>query len=287
MNTRRRALASAALCSGAALAAVAGLWLALAPVPVSEHVTPAALSPHETSIEFETPADSILRVGINALTDAFPLPPTTTTITATSLPPSASLSDDRRMLVFAPVTPGTITATVELRDANGEISGTARVKIIATMGVRPLPDPTGRLEIPGVLDAELGRMAVVDGRVSPPDFRRAFLVEGYGEPRDPSSSTVFVVMHSSVSLPAIGSALVHDGQPTVKPGAEIIVDGVQFRATESFFTPKADLTGIDRLWDGSADLVLLSCRPRPGGAVAHLVVVAERVVVDGLRPDAF
>ena len=286
MSVRRRALASAALFSGAALAFAAGLWIALTPGPIPELDAPAVF-PHATNAEFETPINSVLRIGVNALTDAFPLPPTTTTIAATSLPPGASLSDDRRQLVIAPVSPGTIIATVELRDANGEISGTARARIIVTTDARPLPDPTGRLEIPGVLDAELGRMAVVDGRVSPPDFRRAFLVEGYGEPRDPSSSTVFVVMHSSVSLPAIGSALVHDGQPVVKPGAEIVVDGIQFRATEAFFVAKPDLAGVDRLWDGSADLVILSCRPRPGGAAENLVIVAERVPVDVMRPDAF
>ena len=286
MSGRRRVFASAALFSGAALAAVAGLWIALTPGPIPELDAPAVF-PHATNAEFETPINSVLRIGVNALTDTLPLPPATTTLVPTALPPGASLSDDRRQLVIAPVSPGTIIATVELRDANGEIFGTAHVKIIATMGATPLPEPTGRLEIPGVLDAELGRMAVVDGRVSPPDFERAFIVEGYGEPRDPNSSTAFIVMHSSVSLPAIGSALVRDGQPTVKPGAEIVVDGAQFRATESFFVPKADLTGIDRLWDGSAGLVLLSCRPRPGGADENLVVVAERVVVDVTRPDAF
>ena len=214
MSERRWALAaSAALFSGAALAAVASLFLALTP-----------------------------------------------TVEAPAIPP--------------------ITAATEN-------PGTARVNLIANPGARPLPGPTGRLKIPGILDAELGAMGVTNGRVSPPDFERAFIVEGYGSPREATGSTVFVVMHSSASLPAIGSALVHEGQPVVKPGAEIVVDGVQFRATEAFFVAKPDLTGVDRLWAGSADLVILSCRPRPGGAVENLVIVAERVVVDGLRPDAF
>ena len=81
--------------------------------------------------------------------------------------------------------------------------------------------------------------------------------------------------------------LVSDGQPVITPGTEIIVDGIQFRATESFFVAKPDLTGIDRLWDGSADLILLSCRPRPGGAVENLVVVAERVPVEKQSPRSY
>lgn len=124
--------------------------------------------------------------------------------------------------------------------------------------------PTGRLIVPSAhLNARMLTMKVPsDGILVPPDFGDVFLVDGYGSPLDPQSGTVFVAMHASpaASDHAVGSKLQNaKGIPTVKDGAQIVLDGAGYTVTGYRIVRKGSLVDQKDLWNGSHDLVLITC----------------------------
>lgn len=138
---------------------------------------------------------------------------------------------------------------------------------------------TGRLEIPGYLSAPLLHMAVPEsGILDPPTWFDAYLV-GSGSPRDPSGTTVFLLFHSGRgTTDAIGNAIVDrtTGTSALKVGAPLVVDGVRFSVTGTRIVAKGTLNEQADLWDGTHNLILVTCAQFSDARPSENMVVAAK-----------
>jgi hypothetical protein len=141
-------------------------------------------------------------------------------------------------------------------------------------------EATGRLEIPGYLSAPLLHMAVDEsGVLDPPTWFDAYAVDGYGSPRDVDSRTVFLALHSGRgTTDAIGNALVDrtTGTSTLEVGTPLVVDGVRFSVTGTRTLEKGTMSDQADLWDGTHDLILVTCSQYSDGRPSQNSVVAAR-----------
>jgi hypothetical protein len=142
-------------------------------------------------------------------------------------------------------------------------------------------EATGRLEIPGYLSAPLLHMTVPEsGILDPPTWFDVYLVENYAAPRDTNSgSTVFLALHSGRgTTDAIGNALIDrtTGTSALEAGAPLVVDGVRFSVTGTRTLEKGTMSEQADLWDGTHDLILVTCSQYSDGRPSQNSVVAAR-----------
>lgn len=141
----------------------------------------------------------------------------------------------------------------------------------------------GRFRIDSVgLNAPLNSMSVVDGIATPPGFRAAYLLRGYGtSPSTPDQGTVFVMMHSAMGYGlAPGNYLINKrtGNSKVATGTLVTVDGVNYRITGHENVKKNEINTRDDIWANTPNrLVIITCQQMNGKHTTHnSVFYAER-----------
>lgn len=137
------------------------------------------------------------------------------------------------------------------------------------------------------LEVPLVEMNVVRDVINPPTLTDAFLVRGFGSPREPGSGLVVVAMHAVRGGNAPGNAFFTMGATesplTVEVGDPLVVDGVEFAVTGSQVLGKDAAASSDAVWGRPAErdgeLVVITCLQRTwewGSAADNLVIFAQR-----------
>jgi hypothetical protein len=134
------------------------------------------------------------------------------------------------------------------------------------------------------LDVPLGSLDVVDHVIEPAGFTSAYWVRNLGvAPTDPASGTVFVVMHSlrgGGSAPGNALIDVGNGRARVQSGADLRVDGVDYRVVRTETVGKDDISHDSTIWANTPGrLVVITCLQRPDGRPS-----TENMVVEATRP---
>lgn len=144
------------------------------------------------------------------------------------------------------------------------------------MDIKPLD---GDLVIESVgLTMSMEEMSVVDNVINPPGLESAYLVRDYGTPEDTSEMTV-IALHSIKNGNVPGNNLidVDKGEPTVKNGDKITVQGHDYTVKTSFSQDKESASYDDGLWkDEPGKLLLFTCLQRDEGkSVKNIIIEAQ------------
>ncbi|MDP4334838.1 class F sortase [Curtobacterium sp. A7_M15] len=183
---------------------------------------------------------------------------------------------------------GVVTATSSVppgtvRDMHGD-PVRLEAPVVTAPQARATPDGSGRLVVPSVrLDVPLGALDAVNGRITPPGFRSAYLVRDVGVvPERAASGTVVVVMHSlrgGGTAPGNFLTDVDRGRSRVAIGAVARVAGVAYTVTGSTLVDKDRIADDAGVWGDVPDrLLLITCLERPDGSPStqNLVITATR-----------
>ena len=142
----------------------------------------------------------------------------------------------------------------------------------------------GRFEVPSVkLDVPLGALTEAEGAIKPPGFTSVYWVRNRGVGvHSADKGTVFVVTHSlRGGGVAPGNYLidVRRGTSSLRPGAELIVDGIHYTLDETQPIPKSQIADDASVWANTPNrLVVITCLQVPAGtaSVDNLVITATR-----------
>lgn len=142
----------------------------------------------------------------------------------------------------------------------------------------------GRFQAPSLdMNVPLNSMGTVDGVATPPGFRSAYLLRDHGvAPKDSSTGTTYVVMHSATKTGfAPGNYFVtKGGKARVPSGTVVSVDGVEYAITGHREIAKTDLPNDQEVWDESQPdrLVIVTCQQNNGARTTNnMVFFAQRV----------
>lgn len=149
---------------------------------------------------------------------------------------------------------------------------------------RALASGRGRLVVPAAdLNVPLGSVSVIDGAVTPPGFRSAYLLVNRGVvPAEADRGTVFVITHSvHGGGDAPGNRLITDaGTSRLRAGDAITAGGASYRVTGSRTVPKAGLAGDVRTWAAvPGRLIVITCMLGPDGGLTDRNLVVEARLV--------
>lgn len=149
---------------------------------------------------------------------------------------------------------------------------------------RALASGRGRLVVPAAdLNVPLGSVSVIDGAVTPPGFRSAYLLANKGvAPAEADQGTVFVITHSvHGGGDAPGNRLITNaGTSRLRTGDAITAGGASYRVTGSRTVPKAGLAGDARTWAAaSGRLIVITCMLGPDGGLTDRNLVVEARLV--------
>jgi hypothetical protein len=147
-----------------------------------------------------------------------------------------------------------------------------------------LPSGRGRLVVSAAdLNVPLGSVRVVDGAVTPPGFRSAYLLANKGvAPAEADQGTVFVITHSvHGGGDAPGNRLITNaGTSRLRTGDAITAGGASYRVTGSRTVPKAGLAGDTRTWAAvPGRLIVITCMLGPDGGLTDRNLVVEARLV--------
>ena len=131
--------------------------------------------------------------------------------------------------------------------------------------------------------APLEYISAEDGAVTPPEFDRAYIVEGFSAPlATPDQGAVVVVFHSVRGSGAgLGNKLFNQntGQTTLTVGDEVTIAGHTYVFQTSEPVMKDDLPIRSDIWEAGANkLVLITCLQNSEGtpSTQNFVLTAER-----------
>ena len=147
------------------------------------------------------------------------------------------------------------------------------------------PDPRALASgVPAAdLNVPLGSVSVIDGAVTPPGFRSAYLLVNRGVvPAEADRGTVFVITHSvHGGGDAPGNRLITDaGTFRLRAGDAITAGGASYRVTGSRTVPKAGLAGDARTWATvPGRLIVITCMLGPNGGLTDRNLVVEARLV--------
>lgn len=148
--------------------------------------------------------------------------------------------------------------------------------------VAPVASPS--LSVPSLdLTVPLEGVRVTNGEVTPPEFDRAYLVDGYSTSLNSAADGRFVVVfHSKRDGSGIGNAFFNQqtGHPTVLAGDTIVVGGNSYRVREISAVSKEQMPERVDVWEAPpGTLALITClqNPQRTASTENFIVLADLV----------
>ena len=127
---------------------------------------------------------------------------------------------------------------------------------------------------------KIGLINSVDGLMNPPNFTSVFLIrnQSAGSLERAAEGTIFMVTHAVYGGRAPGNLLQSRQQTLLKPGDEILVNGLRYLFTEARIIPKTELGSHADIWDNEPGrLIIVTCQVRAEGGIAinNMVLIAH------------
>ena len=130
------------------------------------------------------------------------------------------------------------------------------------------------------IHVSVGSINSVDGVMNPPNYTSVFLIrnQSAGSLDRAAEGTIFMVTHAVYGGRAPGNLLQSRQQTLLKPGDEILVNGVKYLFTEARIIPKTELGNHADLWENQPGrLIIVTCQVRAEGGIAinNMVLIAH------------
>lgn len=148
----------------------------------------------------------------------------------------------------------------------------------------PEVDASPVLSVPSLgLEVPLGTIVPENGEVTPPEFDRAYVVDGYSvSPENAEQGSIYVVFHSERHAHGIGNNFFNQstGEPIIGTEEIVTVHGVDYKVLSTEAVRKDELANRSDIWKPTPGrLFLITCLQNAEGTPSthNFIITAEKV----------